>query len=67
MAGEFRSAPPVKLPFELDDRVILRLDFDLAIRIGELILSISPEDTQLLALAHRLVNLDDQPSFRKVG
>ena len=48
--------------FHVDGRIAVKLDFDLAIRLGEFILAKGSEDKQIQALAHVLVNMDDKSS-----
>jgi hypothetical protein len=45
--------------FHVDGRVAVKLEYELAIRLGELILSCGTEDKQILALGHKLVNMDE--------
>lgn len=49
--------------FHIDSRVELKLDFDLAVRLGEFILQHSPNDRQMQALGHRLAALEEKPSI----
>jgi hypothetical protein len=55
--------------FHVDGRVSIKLEYDLAMRIGDFILSSGTEDKQFLALGHKLLNLDeeetDTPKFPK--
>lgn len=54
--------------FHVDGRVSIRLEYDLAMRLGEFILSSGTEDKQFLALGHKLLNLDeDENSPSKFG
>ena len=46
--------------FHVDSRINLKLDYELAIRIGELILRAGTEDKQILALGHKLANIDEE-------
>jgi hypothetical protein len=46
--------------FHVDSRVSLKLEYDLATRLGEFILSSGSEDKQLLALGYKLVNIDNE-------
>jgi len=46
--------------FHVDSRINLKLDYELAIRIGELILRAGTEDKQILALGHKLANMDEE-------
>lgn len=45
--------------FHVDGRVSVRLEYDLAMRLGEFILSSGTEDKQFLALGHKLLNIDE--------
>jgi len=54
--------------FHVDGRVSIKLEYDLAMRLGEFILSSCSEDKQFVALGHKLLNLDEDdesPNFRK--
>jgi hypothetical protein len=46
--------------FHVDARIGIKLEYELAIRLGRLILDCRPEDKQLQALGHKLVNLDEE-------
>ena len=46
--------------FHVDSRINLKLDYELAIRIGEVILRAGTEDKQILALGHKLANMDEE-------
>lgn len=53
-------------PFEIDDRIPMKIDFDLAVRVGEFIVNSGTPDKQIMAFGHRLLALDhkqepDQP------
>ena len=50
--------------FHVDARIALKLHFDLAVRLGEIILNSRPNDGQLRALGHNLVNLDEDTAKR---
>jgi len=45
--------------FHVDSRIDLKIEFDLAVRLGEFILNSGMADKQLLALGHRLANMDE--------
>lgn len=45
--------------FHVDGRVSIKLEYDLAMRLGEFILSSGTEDKQFIALGHKLLNLDE--------
>lgn len=49
-----RSSLPA---FEIDDRIILNVEYELAGQLGDLILASDTENTALLALGHQLRNL----------
>ena len=44
--------------FHVDGRVSVKLDYDLAIRLGEFLINSKTKDKQFIALGHRLVSLD---------
>lgn len=46
--------------FHVDSRINVKLEYELAIRLGELILNAGTEDKQLLALGHKLVNMEEE-------
>jgi len=46
--------------FHVDARIGLKLEYELAVRLGKLILDCRPEDKQLAALGHKLFNLDEE-------
>lgn len=45
--------------FEIDQRITLFIEFELAINLGKLILDSDTNNTALLALGHQLRNLSD--------
>lgn len=45
--------------FEIDDRIALQIEFELARHLGTLILDSDTTNTALLALGHQLRNLTD--------
>lgn len=45
--------------FHVDSRINLKLEYELAIRLGEMILRAGTEDKQILALGHKLANMDE--------
>jgi hypothetical protein len=45
--------------FNVDARIVVKLEYDLAIRVGEYLLNSGTEDKQILALGHRLVKVDE--------
>ena len=52
-----------KLPaFDIDDRIYLRIERELAVQLGDLVLQTDTNNTALLAIGHQLRNLvDEQP------
>jgi len=52
--------------FYVDDRVSLKLDYDLAVRLGEFLLQAGTEDKQIMALAYKLNNLVEEEEARPV-
>lgn len=48
--------------FHVDDRVEFKLEFDLAVRLGEFILRHGSVDKQIQALGHRLVAIEGGPA-----
>ena len=51
--------------FHIDARIDIKLEYELALRLGEFILSSGTVDKQILALGHKLNNMEadeDQPS-----
>ena len=58
--------------FSIDSRIVVRLECDLAIRVGDCLLNSGTEDKQILALGHRLKNIDEEeeqqaPKINKLG
>lgn len=51
--------------FEVDPRVPIMIDIDLAIRIGEFIVNSGTVDKQIMAFGHRLVALEDKEEPKK--
>ena len=54
--------------FHVDGRISIKLEYDLAVRLAEFILNSGTEDKQVLALAHKLSQIDDdeqQPLVKK--
>jgi hypothetical protein len=49
--------------FNIDDRVELKMDFDLAVRLGEFIVKYGTADKQIYALGMRLVAIEGKPSM----
>jgi hypothetical protein len=47
----------VNAAFEIDPRITLSIDYDLAVSLGMLVLDSSTKNTALLALGHQLRNL----------
>lgn len=46
--------------FEIDPRIPMMIDFDLAVRLGEFIVNSGTADKQIMALGHRLVALEQK-------
>jgi hypothetical protein len=46
--------------FEIDPRVSISLDFDLAVRIGEFIVRSGTADKQIMAFGHRLLSIEEK-------
>lgn len=44
--------------FHVDARISVKLEVELALRLGEMILASGTEDKQILALGHMLCNID---------
>lgn len=53
---ENKNPPPA---FEVDARVTLNIEFELAINLGKLVLESDTKNTALLALGHQLRNLSN--------
>jgi len=52
-----------KLPaFDVDDRIYLRIERELAVQLGELVLQTDTKNTALLAIGHQLRNLAREQS-----
>lgn len=49
--------------FEIDDRIPIMIDFDLAVRVGEFIVNSGTSDKQVMAFGHRLVALDQKSAL----
>jgi hypothetical protein len=45
--------------FEIDSKISISLEYDLAVRLGEFIVSKGTEDKQLAALGYNLFNMDN--------
>jgi hypothetical protein len=45
--------------FHVDSRITLKVEYELAVRLGKYILDSGTEDKQILAMAHKLCNLDE--------
>jgi hypothetical protein len=54
--GSTNNPPPA---FEVDARVMLTVEFELAVNLGKLILDSDTKNTALLALGHQLRNLSN--------
>lgn len=46
--------------FEIDDRIILKVEFELAGQLGKLILDSDIDNTALLAIGHQLRNMTNE-------
>lgn len=53
--------------FNVDARIVVKLEYDLAIRVGEYLLNSGTEDKQILALGHRLVKVDEPEEPNRVS
>lgn len=51
-------------PFDVDDRVHVKVDFDLAMRVADVLLQSGTADKQVLALGHNLKNLEEDSIHR---
>jgi hypothetical protein len=49
--------------FSIDDKVELKMDFDLAVRLGEFIVKYGTADKQIYALGMRLMAIEGKPSL----
>jgi len=56
-----RESEPNNIPpaFEIDARVVLSIEYELAVNLGKLILDSDTNNTALLALGHQLRNLSN--------
>lgn len=55
--GESKKRRKSDLPaFEIDDRITIRIEFELAHQLGNLILDSDVENTAILAIGHQLKN-----------
>ena len=46
--------------FHVDGRISVKLEYELALRLGELIFASGTEDKQLRALGHKLLNIEEE-------
>jgi len=46
--------------FHVDARVSIKLEYELAVRLGEFLLQSGTDDKQVLALGHKLNNLEEE-------
>lgn len=53
-----RRLPPKPLSFEVDERIGIKIDFDLALDLAELIVNAQPDNPALMALGLRLKSLN---------
>jgi len=51
--------------FEIDPRVSISLEFDLAVRIGEFIVRSGTADKQIMAFGHRLLLIEEKEDSKK--
>lgn len=51
--------------FDIDPRVSLSIEFDLAVRLGEFIVKSGTVDKQIMAFGHRLVALEEKEEPNK--
>ena len=58
-SNELKGAQSSTNAFEIDERVCVKIDFCLAVSLGNLILSTDIKNPALLALGHRLRSLDN--------
>lgn len=52
--------------FSIDSRIVVKLECDLAVRVGECLLNSGIEDKQILALGHRLKNIDEEEEQQQI-
>lgn len=52
-------------PFDIDDRIPIRIEIDLAVRLGEFIVKSGTVDKQIMAFGHRLVALEEKDDPNK--
>jgi hypothetical protein len=55
----------VQNAFEIDPRVSISLEFDLAVRIGEFIVRSGTADKQIMAFGHRLLSIEEKEEPKK--
>lgn len=54
---DFRKRRKSSLPaFEIDDRIVIRIEYELANQLSKLILDSNVENTAILAIGHQLRN-----------
>ena len=51
--------------FEIDPRVSISLEFDLAVRLGEFIVRSGTADKQIMAFGHRLLSIEEKEDPKK--
>lgn len=56
MYAERKKIPTSTAPFEIDLSCNIKIEVNVAMRLGDLILTSRTEDKQLMALGHRLAN-----------
>lgn len=55
----YRDGRPMGHAFEVDGRIVVKIDHDLAISLGSLILSTDTKNPAMLALGHQLRSFAD--------
>lgn len=51
--------------FEVDPRIPMKIEIDLAVRLGEFIVNSGTADKQIMALGHRLLALEEKENPKK--
>jgi len=46
--------------FEIDNRITLKIEKELAINLGKIVLEVGTDNTALLAIGHQLANLSNK-------
>ena len=63
VANRTKTPPPRRLSFEVDQRISIMIDFDLACDLRKLITRANPENPALIAFRNALPR-DDEPETR---